>query len=270
MGGDEFCVLAPVGPDGTDDVIIAAERALSEHGEGFSISCSHGAVLLPQEAQDASAALHLADQRMYASKSSGRRSVGQQTTEVLVKLLAERYPELGEHLDGVAALAREVAQRLGIAGEELAVIEQAAALHDLGKVAVPDAILAKPGPLEEQEWEFIRQHTLIGERILSVAPALAPAARIVRASHERIDGTGYPDGLQGDEIPLAARVVCACDAYDAMVSSRPYRPTPLSSDAAAAELRAGAGTQFDERVVDVLLAVVRERELSRRRAPARA
>ena len=268
MGGDEFCVLAPVGPDGADDVIIAAERALSEHGEGFSISCSHGAVLLPQEAQDASTALHLADQRMYARKSSGRRSVGQQTTEVLVKLLAERYPELGEHLDGVAALAREVAQVLGIAGEELAVIEQAAALHDLGKVAVPDTILAKPGPLDEQEWEFIRQHTLIGERILSVAPALAPAARIVRASHERIDGTGYPDGLQGDEIPLAARVVCACDAYDAMVSSRPYRPTALSSDAAAAELRAGAGTQFDKRVVDVLLAVVRERQLSRRRAPA--
>jgi diguanylate cyclase (GGDEF)-like protein len=270
MGGDEFCVLTRGEPAEAADVTIAAERALSEHGEGFSISCSHGEIVLPEEAQDTSAALHLADQRMYANKTSGRRSVGQQTTEVLVKVLAERYPDLGEHLDGVTALTRDVATRLGIGGEDLAVIEQAAALHDLGKVAVPDAILAKPGPLEAAEWAFIRQHTLIGERILSVAPALAPAARIVRASHERIDGKGYPDGLSGDEIPLAARIVCACDAYDAMVSARPYRPEPLTAEVAMAELRTGAGTQFDERVVEVLLAVVRERELSRSPAHARA
>jgi HD-GYP domain-containing protein (c-di-GMP phosphodiesterase class II) len=196
---------------------------------------------------------------MYASKNAGRSSSGQQTTDVLVRVLAERYPELGQHLDGVTELAGLVAGRLGLAGEELAIVQQAAALHDLGKLAVPDAILEKRGPLDEEEWEFIRQHTLIGERILAVAPALAPAARIVRASHERVDGSGYPDGLSGDEIPLAARIVCVCDAFDAMTSVRPYRTEPLSLEAAIEELRRGAGSQFDRRVVDVLVEVIRER-----------
>jgi HD-GYP domain-containing protein (c-di-GMP phosphodiesterase class II) len=138
------------------------------------------------------------------------------------------------------------------------VVRQAAALHDLGKLAVPDAILEKPGPLSEQEWEFIRQHTIIGERMLTVAPALGRAARLIRASHERFDGTGYPDGLRGAEIPLGARIICACDAFDAMTSSRPYRPVPLSLVAAIGELRAGAGGQFDPEVVAVLAEVLRE------------
>jgi diguanylate cyclase (GGDEF)-like protein len=259
MGGDEFCVLAPVGVAGPGEVTLAAERALSEHGEGFSVTCSYGSVLLPGEADHASAALHLADQRMYANKNSMRSSSGQQTTDVLVRVLAERYPELGEHLDGVTELAGVVAGRLGLGGDDLAIVQQAASLHDLGKLAVPDAILEKRGPLDEGEWEFIRQHTLIGERILAVAPALAPAARIVRASHERVDGGGYPDGLSGDEIPLAARIVCVCDAFDAMTSVRPYRPDPLSAEAAIEELRQGAGSQFDGRVVEVLVDVIRER-----------
>ena len=124
-------------------------------------------------------------------------------------------------------------------------------LHDVGKIAVPDAILNKPGPLTEDEWQFIRQHTLIGERILGAAPSLADAARLVRASHERMDGTGYPDGLLGEEIPLGARVIGVCDAFDAMTSARPYRATPLSVEGALAELRENAGTQFDPQVVEM-------------------
>ena len=112
---------------------------------------------------------------------------------------------------------------------------QAAALHDVGKVAIPDAILDKPGPLDEAEWEFMRTHTLIGERILAEAPALAEAAKIVRSSHERYDGDGYPDGLAGDEIPLAARIIAVCDSFDAMTSDRPYR-TAMSTEGALSEL----------------------------------
>jgi putative nucleotidyltransferase with HDIG domain len=216
-------------------------------------------VLLPKEAEEVSDALRLADQRMYGNKNARRASAGQQTTDVLVRPLAERYPELGAHVDEVTELTGEVARRMGLGGEDLAVVRQAAALHDLGKVAIPDAILDKPGALDDEEWVFIRQHTVIGERILTVAPALAPAARLVRASHERFDGTGYPDGLQGDEIALGARIICVCDAYDAMTSSRPYRPAPLSSEAATAELRAGAGTQFDPEVVEVFVQVLRAR-----------
>jgi HD-GYP domain-containing protein (c-di-GMP phosphodiesterase class II) len=122
-------------------------------------------------------------------------------------------------------------------------------------MAIPDAILKKPGPLDHEEWEFIRGHTIIGERIVSAAPALAPVAKLIRSSHERFNGTGYPDSLKGDEIPLGARVVAVCDAYDAMIGPRPYR-LGLSKDDAISELRRCAGAQFDPVVVDVFCGVV--------------
>src|SRR5204862_2654033 len=131
---------------------------------------------------------------------------------------------------------RQDAARMGKHDEELYYLLQAAELHDVGKMAIPDAILKKPGPLDQEEWEFIRGHTVIGERIVSAAPALAPVARLIRSSHERWNGTGYPDSLKGDEIPLGARVVAVCDAYDAMIGPRPYRPG-LSQEDAIPELR---------------------------------
>jgi HD-GYP domain-containing protein (c-di-GMP phosphodiesterase class II) len=133
---------------------------------------------------------------------------------------------------------------------------QAAALHDVGKVAIPDAILDKPGPLDEAEWEFMRTHTLIGERILAEAPSLTEASKIVRSSHERHDGTGYPDGLAGDAIPLAARIIAVCDSFDAMTSNRPYR-TAMSMEGALSELYNCSGTQFDPVVVKAFAKVIR-------------
>jgi HD-GYP domain-containing protein (c-di-GMP phosphodiesterase class II) len=115
-------------------------------------------------------------------------------------------------------------------------------------VAIPDEILLKPGKLDEHEWEFVRRHTIIGERIIAAAPALADVARIVRSTHERWDGNGYPDGLAADDIPIGARIVSVCDAYDAMVIGRPYQAA-RSSEEALAELWAGSGTQFDPAVV---------------------
>ena len=146
-----------------------------------------------------------------------------------------------------------------MAGEELDDMAQAAELHDVGKIAIPDAILAKSGPLDETEWGFMRRHTIIGERILLAAPALRSVARLVRSSHERWDGAGYPDGLCGEEIPLGARVVAACDAFDAMTTNRPYRHR-IGEPAALEELRRCAGTQFDPRVVAAFARVI-EREL---------
>src|SRR3954469_23650880 len=145
-----------------------------------------------------------ADEAMYAQKHSGRATAGRQSSDVLLTALAERHPDLGDHLDGVTELATDVARRMGIDGEELVQLHHAAALHDIGKVAIPDAIITKPGPLDDEEWAFIRRHTLIGERILCAAPALGAAARLVRSSHEAWDGTGYPDGFAGEEIPLGA------------------------------------------------------------------
>jgi HD-GYP domain-containing protein (c-di-GMP phosphodiesterase class II) len=159
---------------------------------------------------------------------------------------------LQDHSSVVAELAVRVGRRFGMSAEELDELGRAAGLHDVGKVGIPDAILGKPGPLDADEWEFIRQHTVLGERILSAAPALRPVAAIVRASHERWDGTGYPDRLRGEEIPLAARIVAVCDAYDAIISDRCYRAA-RSDQAARAELLREAGRQFDPVVVAAFL-----------------
>jgi two-component system cell cycle response regulator len=134
-------------------------------------------------------------------------------------------------------------------------IRQAADLHDIGKLAIPDAILDKPGPLTPEEWTFMHQHTVIGQRIVSVAPALVRAGAFIRSSHERFDGAGYPDRLAGEQIPIGARVIAVCDAFEAIVSDRPYRAA-RSPQQALAELRRCAGEQFDPAVVAAFEAVV--------------
>jgi HD-GYP domain-containing protein (c-di-GMP phosphodiesterase class II) len=157
----------------------------------------------------------------------------------------------------VADLAVQVGKELGLTDGELEDVRAAAELHDVGKIAIPDAILNKPSWLNDEEWEFMRQHTVIGERIVLSAPSLARAAAFIRSSHERMDGTGYPDGLAGAEIPLGARIIAVCDAYDAMTSDRPYSHA-LTREASLAELRSHAGSQFDAAVVNVFERIVNE------------
>jgi diguanylate cyclase (GGDEF)-like protein len=255
LGGDEFCLLAECSAAQVDGLVAGAAASLGEHGDGFVVTAAQGSVLIPVEAQTREDALQLADRRMYANKNSERASAGAQSTEVLLTALREVEPGLHRHLCGVADLAIAVADHLGVEAEERDEICRAAELHDVGKMAIPDAILAKPGPLDPAEWEFMRKHTLIGERIIAAAPALVPIARLVRSSHERWDGDGYPDGLAGEAIPLGSRIVFACDAYDAMVSERPYsvamRPTR-----ALEEIDRGAGSQFDPTVAAALRTVV--------------
>jgi two-component system, cell cycle response regulator len=257
MGGDEFCVMVDLVHLTADDYGRLAALALSERGEGFHIGCSFGAVELPREAHDPAEALRLADERLYAAKHSGRASAGSQSSAVLLTALAVRDPELSEHVDGVSALAEATARALGLSGQDLEDVRRAAELHDIGKVGIPDQILRKPAALDEQEWAFMRRHTIIGERILHAAPALRTAAKYVRSSHERWDGGGYPDGLAGEAIPLGARIVSVCDAFDAMVSDRPYAEARSEAEALE-ELRACAGTQFDPQIVDAFCAL-RER-----------
>jgi putative nucleotidyltransferase with HDIG domain len=206
-------------------------------------------------------ALRIADQRMYAQKNAGRLSASRQSKDVLLRALAERNPDLRHHISGVADLAEATALRLELGQEEVEQVRHAAELHDIGKMAVPDAILSKPGPLDEDEWAFIRRHTLIGQRIVAAAPALTRVAALVRSSHERWDGEGYPDRLARFEIPLGSRIVAVADAFDAMISPRPYS-TPRTPDAALRELRRCAGTQFDPRVVEAFAAAWMDRGLA--------
>jgi diguanylate cyclase (GGDEF)-like protein len=254
LGGDEFCVLLHHHAGAGDPIVQAALAALAEPADPFTVDASFGLVSLPADADTAVDALRLADHRMYALKH-GRRATKGEAREVLLAVLGEREPDLQRHMRDVAQLARAVGNHLGLDAEDLDVVVRAAELHDIGKVAVPDAVLHKPGPLDEAEWSFIHQHTIIGERIVGAAEALRPVGRVVRASHERWDGGGYPDGLAGEAIPLGARIVFACDAWDAMTCDRGYR-SALSAPEAADELRVNAGTQFDADVVAALLAVV--------------
>jgi diguanylate cyclase (GGDEF)-like protein len=252
LGGDEFCVLLPAHSEELCNVVAKAASALEEQGEDFAVGASYGAVLLPHEANDLDYAMQLADERMYALKRVRSPATADQTRDVLIQIMQAKQPELHDHSNQVAQLCRLVARRFGMTTEEVDRMVRAAELHDIGKVGIPDAILDKPGSLDEAEWESIRQHTLLGERILSVAPTMRPVGAIVRATHERWDGGGYPDGLREDQIPLAARIIAACDTYSVMTSDRSYRAR-MEHEAACAELRKQAGGQLDPQVVDALL-----------------
>ncbi len=257
IGGDEFCAIVRTDELKEAAIIAGACEALSDSGSGFSVRPSLGAVALGREADTSSQALQIADQRMYAHKQGRPGSVTREARAVLLSILSEREPTLDEHLHAVARLAQLVGDDLGLDNEELDVVVRAAELHDIGKMAMPDSILRKPGPLSRPEWEVMQRHTVVGERILNSVPALGPVAAVVRSSHERIDGAGYPDGLAGEEIPFGARIVFVCDAYNAMRTERSY-DNARSHEEAVAELRRCAGTKFDPDVVESLCRVVPE------------
>ena len=266
MGGDEFCLLGTVDPAASNEIMRRAAAALSESSGTFTISCSHGSALVPTEASSPEDALRLADYRMYARKT-GNASAGRQSSDVLLKVLSERSTSLRSHVSTVGRFARLLAKRLELSPQEQERIRLAAELHDIGKTAIPDSLLNKPGQLTSEEWEYMRRHTLIGERIILAAPSIAHAAALVRSSHERIDGNGYPDGLSGDEIPIGSRIIAVCDAFDAMISGRTYRAAiPVAE--ALAELRRHAGTQFDHQIVDTFHTLVHELALGERELAA--
>jgi diguanylate cyclase (GGDEF)-like protein len=259
LGGDEFCVLISNPVCDPHALFQEAREALEDHGGAFTISASAGAVELAREASTPTQALRLADQRMYREKAMSRGGSAELITSVLQAALAQRHPDLGEHSNDVAGDVKMLARQVGLDETAIGMIVQAGDLHDIGKLGIPDEILAKPGALSEQEWEFMKRHTVMGEQIITAAgPSLAQIAPLVRASHERWDGTGYPDHLRGEEIPLGARIITICDSFRAMIDNRVYKQA-MSVEDALAELERCAGTQFDPQLVGVFCRLVRER-----------
>jgi diguanylate cyclase (GGDEF)-like protein len=176
----------------------------------------------------------------------------QEVVSALARALLERDRYSGEHSEQVTELVARVSRELGLSDDEVERVMAAALVHDVGKVAVPDVVLNKPGSLDLAEWQVIYQHTIVGERIIRAIPGMGALARIVRHEHERWDGMGYPDGLSGDAIPLGSRIILAADAYHAMTSDRPYRAA-MHHTKAIEELVVNAGSQFDPQVVEVLV-----------------
>jgi HD-GYP domain-containing protein (c-di-GMP phosphodiesterase class II) len=180
------------------------------------------------------------------------------TALLLRDLLEEDDEYTGRHTEDVVGLSVRVAEKMQLDEDTRRATELGALLHDIGKIAVPDEIINKPGPLNDEEWAIMKTHTVEGERMLArVGGLLADVGLVVRASHERWDGGGYPDGLAGEQIPMAARIVSACDAFNAMTTDRSYRKS-LGLEVAVSELHKNAGTQFDRAVVEALVAVVTE------------
>jgi len=286
-GGEEFLIVMPEVV--CDDAFAAAERVratIERHafasGGGSHLTCSIGLACYPADATDRDQLIALADGALYTAKRLGRNKVcsaigsrplppmpvlapsdghgtgvGRDATALagtigaLVSLVAARDQYTGQHTQDVGGLAHRVALARGMAAPEARMIGLAGRLHDIGKVALPDAVLQKAGPLSAEEWKVVRTHPAVGAAILDAIPALRPVAPLVRGHHERWDGTGYPDRLAGETIPLGARVLAVVDAFEAITTERPYQPArPVGW--ALAELWRSQGTQFDPMVVDAL------------------
>ena len=269
MGGDEFGLLLP------ETSAVAAQQAIErllvrlenvDAGPVTALSMSVGVAGL--EAKQTSEEL-LADagEALQQARAGGGHQVAvfaghlsEQTGipahgDVVVALasaLQERDQYTGDHSESVVEMSARVAEAMALDDGDVARVRMGALLHDIGKVGIPDDILHKPGPLDDDEWVLMREHPVIGERILRMIPGLGPIARIVRHEHERWDGGGYPDGIGGPEIPIGSRIILACDAYHAMTSDRPYRQAMSHADAMA-ELGRHSGSQFDPEVVQALV-----------------
>ncbi|MEA2383168.1 MAG: hypothetical protein QOH72_3139 [Solirubrobacteraceae bacterium] len=278
-GADEIAVLMPAtgiaGAESCCERLIAALADARIPGAGAitvsaGIAAGCAGTTIDALLADASAGLDLARAEGGARAAARPEDDGHgaplprhaDVIEALSTALLERDRYTGEHSECVVELAREVARAMDVSEIDVERIAAAALVHDVGKVAIPDRVLHKAAPLDDAEWELMRDHPVIGERILRTIPGMGAVARIVRHEHERFDGGGYPDGLAGDEIPVGSRVILACDAYHAMTSDRPYRRAMAHEDAVS-ELARAAGTQFDPRVVTALLG-----RLARSRAAA--
>jgi response regulator RpfG family c-di-GMP phosphodiesterase len=190
-------------------------------------------------------------------RESGQSATSREGLYLLLRALEEHTPGVLMDLNRVARLATATAESLGLSEYEVERVEIAGRLHNVGYLAIPDAILHKPGALFNEEWEIMRTHSEIGQRIVAAAPALAHVAPLVRSHHERYDGRGYPDGLAGDDIPIGASIIAVCAAFVTMMKQRPFSDA-FTVEEALAEIRNHSGTQFDPHVADVFCELIRQ------------
>jgi HD-GYP domain-containing protein (c-di-GMP phosphodiesterase class II) len=259
-----FAVLVPTDCHINGEFLLS--RTVSLEGEGL-IGRAYGEAALPADLRDPESVLQQAGQSVSAHKQRHQRSARRQAHAVLMAVLASRRPDLREHLRTVAFRAISISRRLGLDEATIDDVFLAAELQDIGLLTVPESVLEKESALNPTEIKLIRNHPVAGAKIASAAPGLSSVAATIAAVSERFDGSGYPEGLSGEDIPVGARVIRVCVAFAAMTSKRPYRQ-PRSQGEALAELQHGAGSEFDPRVVEALAADLAEEGTFATESPA--
>jgi diguanylate cyclase (GGDEF)-like protein/PAS domain S-box-containing protein len=284
-GGDEFAVLLP-GASCGETMALAEQlrRSVERHvnGSGEKVTVSLGVACYPDTASSAEELIYGSDAAMYWAKSAGKNCVGDwsnlvrhraegvlpwyaadrairapDTVSALVAALAAKDPATASHTERCSWYAARLAEELGLGERDTSIVRLSSLLHDIGKLAVPDYVLFKPGPLDDHEWTLMRQHPVTALHILGQIRSVADATPAILHHHEHFDGSGYPDGLAGDRIPIASRILLVSDAFDAMTTDRPYRKA-MPVEAALEELKSNAGTQFDPEVVEAFLRILEQ------------
>jgi diguanylate cyclase (GGDEF)-like protein/putative nucleotidyltransferase with HDIG domain len=281
-GGDEFVVILP--QTARDDAYVVAERVrgqiAGEMGKkAIAVTCSIGLASYPTDGVVADELVDATDNALYHAKRTGGNRIflaskilseplddggilgidtkrnGLSTVYALVSAVEARDPYTYGHSKKVNTYAVALAEAIGLSPDEVSKVSTAALLHDIGKIGIPDEVLNKKGKLNGENWEAIKAHPKLGANIVSSIPNLVPCASSILHHHERWDGSGYPEGLKNEEIPLGARILAIADSFEAMTSARPYRPA-WSLEEVVKELRQGAGTQFDPKLAEVFIGII--------------
>lgn len=258
-GGDEFAIIMPNSTSEAAEKLIERVEAkirVTKFKQG-KLSIAFGFDTKITMEQDLSNVFKSAEEMMYHNKNEVIGSVRSETINMILNTLFDKSEEIQQHSFRVSELAGKIASKLGMSQNKINDIITMGKVHDIGKIIIDSSILNKPGKLTDEEWELIRQHPQTGSKMLSSTHEYTRLAAGVLHHHEKIDGTGYPNGLKGDEIPLESKIISVADAYDAMTSIRPYRKHPLSKDEAIEELIKYANTQFDEKVVEVFVSILK-------------
>jgi diguanylate cyclase (GGDEF)-like protein/putative nucleotidyltransferase with HDIG domain len=254
IGGDEFTVLLP--NTSLEKLQMYKERLTTTMKEklisNVELSLAVGYELIKKEDDDLDEIQKLAENHMYAHKSIVGTSVRSRAISAILLTLTNKHITEKRHSVEVSHLCKQIGIELKISEEDLKELEQAGLFHDIGKIAIPDNILNKPGKLTDEEYEIIKTHTQVGYQILRAADEYSDLAIHALHHHERWDGKGYPSGLKGNNIPLFSRIICVVDAYEAMTADRPYRKA-MQCESAIIELNRCAGTQFDPNLVDIFI-----------------
>jgi len=262
IGGDEFAILLPnTSKDKAQSLLDTIKIQLQKRMiNGMNVSVSYGVATKEQKDQDINAVLKDAEDDMYAHKLFEVTSQRSDTIKTILQTLYEKNPREKEHSDRVSNICTSIGEKLGMPSNEINMLKAISVLHDIGKIAIDDQILNKPGKLNNDEWETIKRHPEIGYRILSSSPEYISIAEDILYHHERYDGKGYPRGLKGEEIPIRARIITIADSFDAMVSDRPYRKA-LSNQEALDEIKRCAGSQFDPNIAELFIELYKEERI---------